>query len=132
MEKTMKLPMRLLFAAALLGLLPTSASAQPYDGYHRDKIRAACAADAARVCPHVVPGAGRVFRCLRAREHALNNVCYRAVQVAWTIRVCRVDYHRLCAHVPPGEGRVVRCLERNEPKLNPSCRAEFAKINPPY
>jgi hypothetical protein len=59
-------------------------------------------------------------------------VCYRAIQVAWTIRVCRVDAYRLCSHVAPGEGRIIRCLERNEPKLNPTCRAEFAKTVAPY
>jgi len=128
----MKLPIRLLFAAALLGLLPMSASAQPPVGYLIKEARAACAADAARLCPHVAPGHGRIFRCLRVREHALNDVCYKAIQVAWTIRVCRVDAYRLCSHVAPGEGRVIGCLERNEPKLNPSCAAQFAKVTGAY
>jgi len=109
-----------------------SASAQPPVGYLIKEARAACAADAARLCPHVAPGHGRIFRCLRVREHALNDVCYKAIQVAWTIRVCRVDAYRLCSHVAPGEGRVIRCLERNEPKLNPSCAAQFAKVTGAY
>jgi len=123
---------RLFFAAAVLGLLPASASAQPPAAHALQEARAACADDAARLCPHVAPGRGRMFRCLRARQHALNDVCYRAIQVAWTIRVCRVDAHRLCSHVAPGDGRIIRCLERNEPKLNPTCRAEFAKATGYY
>jgi len=123
---------RLFFAAAVLGLLPASASAQPPAAHALQEARAACADDAARLYPHVAPGRGRIFRCLRARQHALNDVCYRAIQVAWTIRVCRVDAYRLCSHVAPGEGRIIRCLERNAPKLNPTCRAEFAKATGYY
>ncbi len=128
----MKVPIPLLFASALLGLLPATASAQPYGGYYLEEARAACRADAARLCSHVVPGRGRILRCLRRNEPRLNDVCYHALQVARTVRVCRVDAYRLCSHVTPGEGRIVRCLDRNAPKLNPSCHAQFAKITPPY
>lgn len=129
---SMKLPIRLLFAAALLGLLPTSASAQPYGGYYLEKARVACGYDLDRFCPHVAAGGGRLIRCLRRNEHRLNPVCYKAVQVVRAVHVCRVDAYRLCSHVAPGEGRIIRCLDRNQPKLNPSCAAQFAKATAPY
>jgi len=128
----MKLPIRLLFAAALLGLLPMSASAQPYGGYYLEEARAACAYDLDRFCPYVTPGGGRIIHCLRRNERRLNPVCYNAVQVARAIHVCRVDAYRLCSHVTPGEGRIAQCLDRNRPKLNPTCAAQFAKVTGGY
>jgi len=128
----MKLPIRLLFAAALLGLLPMSANAQPHAGYYVEQAIAACEYDLDRFCPHVVAGGGRIIQCLRRNERRLNGLCYQAVQVVRAIHVCRADAYRLCSHVAPGEGRIIRCLDRNQPKLNPSCAAQFAKATAPY
>lgn len=128
----MTIKWRLLLAAGLLGLLPAGASAQPPAAFFLEDMRYACAADADRLCPYVIPGRGRIIECLWANEDALRDGCYHAVQIAKTIHVCRVDYYRLCAHVRPGGGRIVRCFERNEPRLSPVCRAQFAKIAHPY
>jgi len=128
----MSIKWRLFLAGILLGLWPASASAAPPVGYYADDARTACRIDAARLCSHVIPRRGRVLRCLRRNEHALNNVCYQAVQTLKTIRVCRVDYHRLCAHVRPGNGRIIDCLDRNSPKLNPTCYRQFHKTFGPY
>jgi Golgi apparatus protein 1 len=39
----------------------------------------ACTQDAARLCPDVPPGGGRVFVCLRAQPRKLSTRCLRAV-----------------------------------------------------
>jgi hypothetical protein len=43
---------------------------------------AACMADQSRLCPDVVPGQGRILRCLTARSDKLSVACASAMQRA--------------------------------------------------
>jgi hypothetical protein len=72
-----------------------------------------CTADAARLCPGVEPGAGRVLACLRGRKTELSPSCKLAVEPtgqaqAELAQACKSPAERLCpgasgfaALVPP-------------------------------
>ncbi len=96
-----------------------------------DELTASCSDDAARVCPGVPPGGGRVLDCLRAGWNALSESCQAALWAAQEKRdqfesVCGKDVARRCQGVPPGEGRIVKCLRAQEADVSPPCRALVA------
>jgi hypothetical protein len=43
------------------------------------EFSAACADEAARLCPGIEPGGGRIFLCLRAQSEQLSTRCRRAL-----------------------------------------------------
>lgn len=43
------------------------------------ELRKQCEADAKRLCPFVIPGGGRIFRCLEAHNSDLSAGCRQAL-----------------------------------------------------
>ncbi len=123
--------MRATFLIAVFAALPQAASAQglPLD-IMRDVIHA-CRADYHRICPDVIPGGGRIARCLAAHEEALSPPCLTAVKFAKAVKACTPDYYRFCDGIQPGDGRVAHCLADNLNALGPDCY-RVVKANAPY
>lgn len=126
---------RLLVAAAVLCLFslsqPQSAAAQGFaSDVFRDVMRA-CRADYHRICPDVLPGGGRIARCLAYQEEYLSPPCLTAVKFAQAVKACTPDYFRFCPDVEPGGGRVARCLSDSLHLLAPDCR-RIVRAYAPY
>ncbi len=67
--------MRLLVAAALLlAGLSSTAFAQTAEQ------RAACEADAKKLCSGVMPGGGRILDCLATQKNKLSDACKKVVE----------------------------------------------------
>jgi hypothetical protein len=74
---------RLSFAALALSLLAGAAVAQPTDSGAdpRAAMRAACAADFAKLCPDAKPGPGGGLReCIESNQDKLSDGCKAAIQ----------------------------------------------------
>ncbi len=52
------------------------------EGAARAKLREACHEDAARLCPGIEPGEGRIRECLRAHAEQLSDGCKLAIRNA--------------------------------------------------
>ncbi len=92
----------------------------------------ACRDDAARVCPGVPRGEGRVIECLRSGWYSLSPPCQTALWAAQEKKdqfesVCGDDAARLCPGVAPGEGRLLACLESRASEVSAVCRALLAR-----
>jgi hypothetical protein len=84
----------------------------------------ACRHDARRLCRFVLPGGGRIVRCLGAQMDVLSPGCYDAMaSLREAIHVCRGDAAQLCPGVVPGGGRIVACLGSNG-----SCKPRRASL----
>lgn len=117
-----RLHLRTLALAAVL-LAPTLAGAQP---------AAPCKADAARLCAGVKPGAGRVWRCMKAHEAELSAACKANIaktrgELADAHAVCGADVQQHCAGIVPGAGRIIACLLGAEDKVSAPCRTKLAQ-----
>jgi len=89
-----------------------------------------CRADAARVCPGVQPGNGRIAACLKANMLNLSAPCIDALWAAKekageVSQVCASDIATFCPGIPSGQGRIARCLKGNMAFLSPGCKALF-------
>jgi hypothetical protein len=96
-----------------------------------DSVMNSCRADYHRVCPYVVPGDGRVGRCLLDHERELEPPCLKAVKLAYAMEVCLPDYQRFCNGVQPGGGQIVQCLAERIEALAPECQ-RVVSANAPY
>lgn len=66
-------------SAVLIAAAASAAqSAQPGSQPSMDALRAACTADAQRLCAGVQPGGGRIVACLKDHKDALSDRCKQA------------------------------------------------------
>ena len=96
---------------ALPGLLLLAARA----GAAPAHAQTPCLEDAARVCPGIPVGDGRLYRCLVAKQFQLSSRCVehiREVQrrAAEFTADCAPDVYRFGPTVRTGEGRLLECL----------------------
>jgi hypothetical protein len=73
---------RLSVAALLLGLSIASARSQADAQAQIQNLKAACGADAARLCGNVLPGGGRILACLQQQHSQLGADCRAALPLA--------------------------------------------------
>jgi hypothetical protein len=70
-----------LAAASLIGMLVITLSMARADDA-RNQARSACEADYRRICSGVLPGGGRVRKCLTDNFEALSSLCKQVVSTA--------------------------------------------------
>ena len=84
-----------------------------------------CTADAARLCPGVQPGAGRVLTCLRGQSSELTPACKLAVEPTGQVQAelaqaCKAPAEKLC----PGTsgGATLDCMRWRYADLPQACQ----------
>ena len=107
-------------AGIIFGATAASAGGLPPEVL--DTVMQTCRADYHRVCSEVVPGGGRVGRCLLDHETELEPPCLKEIKLAYAIEVCLPDYRRFCDGVAPGGDRIVECLADRIKSLAPQCQ----------
>jgi hypothetical protein len=118
----------ILGAALISGATAAAASDLPPEVL--ESVMHSCRPDYHRVCSYVVPGDGRVGRCLLDHERELDPPCLKAIKLAYAIEVCLPDYHRYCDGVPRGP-QAVECLAGRIESLGPECQ-RVVSANAPY
>jgi hypothetical protein len=126
MLKSLKL---ILGASVIFGATAASAGGLPPEVL--DDVMRTCRADYHRVCSEVVPGGGRVGRCLRDHETELAPSCLKAIKLAYAVEACMPDFRRFCNGVAPGGGQIVECLADRMESLAPECQ-RVVSANAPY
>jgi hypothetical protein len=113
---------------AIASLLAVSAATVALAG------EAPCAGDVARFCADVVPGGGRVLRCLDAHREELSPRCRATSETRLSALArrhpCATDRERFCPDVPTGEGRAIECLRGHLDELSASCRSAITRGGP--
>lgn len=105
------------FLAGLACVLCAMGSARA-ETLERDEIITACRADYFAFCAGVIPGGGRIIRCLSENAAALQPECRMLVMLG---EVCLPDIKRLCGHVPPSNGQLAECIEKSASRAGPDC-----------
>jgi hypothetical protein len=123
-----KLARCILGAGLVFGATVASAGDLPADT--ADGVMGACRSDYHRICSEVVPGDGRVARCLMDHERELTSYCLQSLRIASAAEDCMPDYRRFCRDVPKGQ-EAFRCLAGQMERLEPTCRRVIA-ANAPY
>ena len=81
-------------AALILVSLPPVAAAQDFlPGERARAVRMACAADFQRFCRDVLPGGGRILRCLSRHADLVSQPCFQALTV-WGLTAANA--YRMC------------------------------------
>jgi len=119
----------ILGAGVIFGATAASAGGLPPEVL--DNVMQTCRADYHRVCSDVLPGGGRVGRCLLDHETELAPPCLKAIKLAYAIEACMPDYRRFCNGVAPGGGQIVECLADRIEALAPECQ-RVVSANAPY
>ena len=120
-----------LCAAFIAVMPPPAVEAQGFAPGRGRAVLRACAADHLRFCRGVLPGGGRIIRCLNRHADLVSQPCFQAL-TAWGLtavnafRRCLPDVAALCPDVPPRSGPALACLQRNAGKLSKACRDSLA------
>jgi hypothetical protein len=113
------------FAAAVV---PAVATAQQPAGAPDSE---ACKPDVEKYCKDVVPGEGRLFKCLAGHLNELSPGCLQAAHAGHkamhgnmpSLRdQCGKDIELLCKNIEPGQRALVDCLANQRVALTPQCR----------
>lgn len=108
----------------------TAATAADLSTDVADGVMDTCREEYHRICPRVVPGDGRVARCLLDHETVLSASCLQTLKIASAIEDCLPDYGRLCGGVPKGK-EAFECLADRIDQLMPAC-LRVVDANAPY
>ncbi len=113
-------------AAAVLGFLGSSAAAQA-------RFSGPCAETVQKYCGDVVPGQGRVMKCLNDHRDDQSIACkdwiaeqqksFKELQAA-----CYEEISKLCPVDPSDWIRVLQCLDYNYVSLKLDCRDKLREI----
>ena len=115
---------------AVLTIGATAAAAGDLAPEAADGIMNSCRPDYHRICAYVVPGEGRVARCLLDHERELAPSCRLSLRIASAVENCMPDYDRYCRGVPKGS-QAFQCLADKIDRLVPACR-RVVDANAPY
>ncbi len=113
-------------ALALLAVLAALGAA-------RASAEAPCAEDAARLCPGLPAGDGRLWACLQRNDTQLSSACVRTIQEvrrrAGEFHAdCAADVYRFCPSTPRGQLRVLDCLRHHVGRRELSTNCEDAVL----
>lgn len=86
-----------------------------------------CAADAARLCPGVAEGEGRILACLKGRPESLSEACRLAVAAPQEVldalgETCSADAARACPGLQAGDPRLLECMRSSWAALGQPCQ----------
>jgi hypothetical protein len=94
-----------------------------------------CVDDAARVCPGIPQGDGRLWPCLLQHQFQLSGACQERIsevqrRAAELNADCAPDVYRFCQGVPRGQGRIVDCLAGHlgQGELSTNCEDTVAGV----
>jgi hypothetical protein len=110
---------------SLVGLLVGLVA--PATGFARGDLMATCRADAARLCPGISPGGGRLAQCLREHAKQISAPCKQVIAerrarggrgpggsgLDWS--ACRQDVGRLCPEAVGNREKVGHACTRRRP-----------------
>ena len=93
---------------------------------------APCVKDAEMLCSGVIPGEGRIGRCLKDNKARVSAECFTYALSIKDMRVtikeaCYGDIRSHCAGIIPGNGRVFACLKIKE-QVTKRCKTELQRI----
>lgn len=84
-----------------------------------------CGGDVSRFCSGILPGDGRIAKCLlnhRAKLSASCSAFMEKTKSAQTLMfACQADAQRHCDSVKPGNGRIVSCLNEKRNEISKTC-----------
>ncbi len=97
------------------------------------RAEAPCASDAARLCPGIPSGDGRLWACLQRNQLQLSSACVRNLQevqrrASEFSADCGADVYRFCPGTPPGRGRILQCLSAHVGRRELSSNCEDAVV----
>jgi hypothetical protein len=82
----------------------------------------ACGADVKSFCPGIMPGSGRIARCLQANIQNISASCHTAIGASLKT-ACGPDIDRLCGGAVPGSGIIEACLHEHSSELSGACKS---------
>lgn len=87
----------------------------------------ACAEEQREFCGNVLPGGGRIAKCLSEHFDELGLECKRHARkvVEKVLQVhfdCVEDVEKFCPDIEPGQGRIGICLNAHRDSLSMTCR----------
>jgi hypothetical protein len=89
-----------------------------------------CTVDVWSLCPHVMPGGGRVIACLRLHANELSVGCSSILSKAsWTAQECASDIREFCPHVT--FGNISNCLKPHLGEASANCKSALAFMTSP-
>jgi hypothetical protein len=100
------------------------------------KANRSCMTDIDKFCKDIIPGDGRIAKCLREHVSELSPEC-KANRTELKKKVtemredCKADVDKFCKDVKPGAGRIIKCLKIHEAELNPACKADITRPGKP-
>ncbi len=99
----------------------------------RAAAEAPCLDDAARLCPGLPAGDGRLWACLQRNETQLSSACVRTIQevrrrASEFHNDCAADVYRFCPSTPRGQLRVLDCLRHHVGRRELSTNCEDAVL----
>jgi hypothetical protein len=113
------------FASSLLVLAFSSLAHAQQEG--------PCAADAAKLCPGIAAGDGRIAKCLHENKDKVSAECkatkekmkaaFKEVKEA-----CHDDVEKFCGSVQAGKGRIIKCMKEHKEEVSEGCRAEIEQM----
>ena len=115
------------FLTVTVALIATPLAAQTAPA--NEGLGKPCAEDAAKLCPGVKPGGGRIARCLQDKADQVSAPCKaRMDQAKEVAQACLADAEKFCSDIPPGAGRVAICVQQHEAELSQPCRAHLQQV----
>ena len=117
-----------LLPAALFALACVIA-ATPADA----QITGPCAETVAKFCKDVIPGGGRIMKCLNEHRDDQSIACRDWVEeqqksVNDLIAACPEEIATLCSVDPTDKVRIYLCLQGNYTSLRVNCRSKLGEI----
>ena len=92
------------------------------------KGKAACGADAAKLCPDAKPGDGKFRDCMEEHKAELSQGCRDFIaskhqeMAGKGKEACGADGAKFCAGMKPGDGKFGPCMKEHKDELSEACR----------
>lgn len=120
--------------ASSLFVLALSSFAQAQDAAPAGHMgHGPCAADAAKLCPGIEHGEGRIAKCLHEKKDQVSAECKankeKMKQAFKEIKeACHDDVEKFCGSTKAGGGRIMKCMKEHKEELSPGCRGEVEQM----